>query len=459
MDRMLKGMNRIGMAAALMLWMVGDAALTVGADLPPVGEKRDWRDWFAVPDFQMLPPNVEVLSRKTADGVTTTEFYMAGAPFNGKPTKIYAFYSRPEKKGKYPAVLELHGAVYRKLSPDATIGYAKNGFCCLAIEWFGQTPQGQKPREPPFSLYDSPGKMVLPLPRQKKQLRVAVDPNVDGIRNGVMFVRRATMFLKSRPEVDSERLCIAGGSAGAYLTLLVLGVEPSFKAAAVKYGCGFARDLPGYFGGFFGPLVLCRKEGQDAWLAVLDPKHGIANYQAKVLLVSGTDDIFFRMPLVLKTYRAIPTEKRLLMFPNDNHSQVRNWQMPLRYFQAAFGQAPAWPSVEVPSAKTDGDKLILSVKASGCSGIAKLSFWIKRMPRAIFWFGTRAKGTPGENVKWNEVRAARIGKPWVTAIPAPDKDEQIVAYALVEDKTGVKVSSDTVEVPVYPKWRGLSDAP
>ena len=304
-----------------------------------------------MPDFQALPANIEVLSKNTVSGVTTTEFYMAGAPFNGKPTKIYAFYSRPEKRGKYPAVLELHGAGYGKLSPEAAIGYAKNGFCCLAIEWFGQTPKGQTPRQPPFSPYDSPGKMAVKLPGQKNQPRLAVDPKLDGIRNGVMFARRATMFLKSRPEVDSERLCISGKSAGAHLTLLVLGVEPSFKAAAAEYGCGFIRDLPGYFGGYFGPLVLCRKEGQDAWLAALDPKHSIANYQAKVLLVSGTDDIFFWMPVVLKTYRAIPTDKRLLMLPNDNHSQVGNWQMSLRYFQAAFGQRRHGQSSKCPPRK------------------------------------------------------------------------------------------------------------
>ena len=89
------------------------------------------------------------------------------------------------------------------------------------------------------------------------------------------------------------------------------GVEPRFKAAAVKYGRGFIRELA--FGGYFGPILMTAREQQDEWLAVLDPQHGLSDYQAKVLMLSGTDDIFFWMPGVLATYRAIPTDKRLVV--------------------------------------------------------------------------------------------------------------------------------------------------
>jgi hypothetical protein len=245
-------------------------------------------------------------------------------------------------------------------------------------------------------------------------------------------------------------------SAGAHLTLLIIGVEPSFKAAAVKYGCAFIRDLDGYFGGYFGPLTLCPRAEQDAWLAAFDPKHGIPDYKAKVLLLSGTDDIFFWMPVVLKTYRAIPTDKRLVMLPNDNHSQVGNWQTPLRWFKAVLGTAPAWPTVAAPAAKAEGGKLLLSVGASGAAGIAKASFWIKRMPLATFRHGA---DSPKPSVKWIETPAAKGSDgTWTAAIALPAAGEQIVAYAMIEDETGVKVSSDTVEVPAFPKWRGVAGA-
>jgi dienelactone hydrolase len=437
------------------------AAFCMAVDAPSNPATSDWKAFFDVPDFKELPPAIETLSEKTADGVTTTEFYMAGAPFNGKPTKIYGFYSRPVKPGKYPGVLELHGAGLFELKPDAAIGYATNGFCCVMIDWAGQRPKGQKQRTLPYSQIAYDGRnMAASLPGQEKKpwphVYKSVDPKADGIRNGVMFARRAVMFLKSRPEVDSDKLCIAGMSAGAHLTLLILGVEPSFKAAAVKYGCGFIRDMPGYFGGYFSPLVLCSKPQQDAWLAWLDPKLGLANYRASVLLLSGTDDIFFWMPVVLKTYRAIPTDKRLLMLPNDNHSQVGNWQTPLRYFKAAFGMAPAWPTIESPSAKVENGQLRLSVKATGPTEIAKGSFWVKRMPKKIFRHGKGDPKRPETQAKWTESPAQKAADgAWTTAIPAPAADEQVVAYATVEDSAGVKTSSDTVESPAFPEWRGM----
>ncbi len=119
--------------------------------------------------------------------------------------------------------------------------------------------------------------------------------------------------------MDPEKLFLSGISAGAHLSLLVLGQDPAIKGAAVKYGCGYV-DTPGYFGGCFDPLALVSRESQTKWLDVLDPKLDLANYKASMLMLSGTDDIFFRMPLVLMTYRAILTRSGLVVLPNDNHT-------------------------------------------------------------------------------------------------------------------------------------------
>ena len=422
--------------------------------MPPTSAP-DRATFFDVPSFAELPPAIEVVSEKTDAGVKVTELYFAGAPFNGEPTKIYGFYCRPEKDGKYPGVLELHGAGLMKLGPEAGIEYARNGFCCFVMDWAGPNPKRVEAGVR-HSIYYKPetDKSRTPPAGWK-----AFGPELDGRRNGVMFARRAAMFLKSKPEVDDGRLCVSGMSAGAHLTLLILGVEPSFKAAAVKYGMGFIRDIPipGCFHGYFGPIAICPKEEQDAWLAYLDPKHNIGHYKASVLMLSGTDDIFFAMPAVLATYRAIPTEKRLLMFPNENHGYVGNVPIPLSWFKTILGMAPAWPTVAAPTAKTEGDKAKLSVSVAGPTKTAKVSFWVKRMPKAIFRWGRGDKTKPETLVKWIEVPAAAPGDSWTAEIPAPGADEQVVAYATVEDENGVKDSSDTVELPDYPQWRDVSD--
>ena len=416
--------------------------------------------FFSVPDFQELPPDIQVISEKTGDGVTVTELYVAGAPFKSEPTKIYGFYCRPEKGGKFPGVLELHGAGMSAsaLSPDAGIGYARNGFACFVMDWCGASAKRLESGWR-HSVFKSDGNLAAPVAAaesgRKPEWRIGtIEEN--GLRNGVMFARRVAMFLKSRPEVDADRLCVSGMSAGAHLTLLILGAEPSFKAAAVKYGCGFIRDIPGSFGGYFGPIYLCSREEQDAWLARFDPKHNLPNYKADVLMLSGTDDIFFWMPNVLATYRAIPTRKRLMMFPNENHGYVGNWQIPLSWFRSRFGLAPAWPSVEAPKVAVDGENLRLEVKASGPAPIAKVAFWVKRMPIGKFRGGMGEKGKPETFVKWVETPAALADGVWRATVSAPKADEQVVAYAMVEDENGVKDSSDTVETPDYLRWRGIS---
>jgi dipeptidyl aminopeptidase/acylaminoacyl peptidase len=247
-------------------------------------------------------------------------------------------------------------------------------------------------------------------------------------------------------------------SAGAHLTLLILGAEPAFKAAAVKYGMGFIRDLPGCFGGYFGPLAISPKDEQDAWLARLDPKHDLPRYRARVLMLSGTDDIFFAMPAVLATHRAIPTEKRLLMFPNENHGHVGNVPIPLSWFRASLGLAPAWPDLSPPVAITEDGRTSLSVTAIGPGKAAKVSFWIKRMPRALFHWGRGDTAKPGTVAKWHEVPAQATAGTWNAEIPAPGADEQLVAYATVTDEAGLQASSDTLELPDYPKWRGVATA-
>ncbi len=409
-------------------------------------------DLFAVPSIEVLPLNVSVLSETNAVGVKTAEFFMDGAPFNGKKTRIHAFFSHPEKPGRYPAVLDLHGAGLGKLSPDAGIAYATNGFACLTIDWCGPTPA----RQPPYSEFDSPGNMHVQVKDTNGvpiRGKYTCNPETSAMRNGVLFVRRSVQFLKSRPEVDADRLCIAGASAGAFLTLLSIGHEPAFKAAVVKYGCGFIT-MPAYrFGGYVIGVTLCPRDQQEAWAASFDSKHRLNQVKANVLMLSGTDDHFFWMPMVLKTYRGLPGPRQLLMLPNDNHSQVGNWKIPLSHFQSVFGLAPAWPTVQPPTAAINGATLELSARGAGSVPIARVSFWVKRMPLAEFKFKREIRTPLGSIEPWREVVAAHANGSWRAEIPAPAEGEQIVAYAMAADANGNLVSSDTVEVPEYPQWR------
>lgn len=405
---------------------------------------------FAVAGFPEVPPAMEQIGETTADGVVTTEFTFDGGLFNGKPTRIYCQYSRPDKPGRYPAVLEIHGAGLKRLTSEATRFYARNGFAALAFDWAGPG----KDREGPTSITWSPGGQAYPGERPDRWILYGLD--VDKVACGVRFARRGLMFLRSRPEVNPDQLFVSGMSAGAHLSLLLLGREPGLRGAAIKYGCGFIRDTKNCWGGtkagFFIPISLTAPADQDAWLAIYDPKHDLPRYKTPILMLTGTDDAFFRLPAVLRTYREIPTSKVLCVFPNDNHSQVGNNALPLRFFRTILRQAPAWPELTPPEARPQGDRLRLSTRIKAPSNLQQVEFAVRCRPKQRPEDIRKAEDLPFLK-HWQIVPAKESAGLWVADIPAPGPDDQLIAYALAEDVTGAKSASDTLEFPAWPDWR------
>ena len=85
----------------------------------------DLERFFAAATFAEVPPDTEILSEKVENGVRITELKFNGGVIEGKPTRIYAWYTRPDKAGKVPAVLNIHGAGLRVLNPN--LNYSANG--------------------------------------------------------------------------------------------------------------------------------------------------------------------------------------------------------------------------------------------------------------------------------------------------------------------------------------------
>lgn len=415
-----------------------------------------WADDFRTALFAIPEANFsqsEVLSERIENGVKVQELMLSGPDFQGSPTKIYAWYACPLKPGRYPGVVQLHGSGLQKLEPGPAIGYARENYACLSIDWSGEDWKAEgKLRSQPRSDFRSSGNhgrfMHDGSGDPKKGHWVAVSPEESSITNGVRFVRRAFQYLRSRPDVDSEKLCLSGMSAGAHLALLVLQCEPDLKAAAIKYGSGYIRELN--WGGYFGPLSRSDKVGAERWLAALDPKHGLDQVKAATLILTGTDDIFFFLPAVLATWRSLPEPKGLLVLPNDNHGQVSNEKIPRQWFSSVLEGRPTWPKIAQPRADLTVEGMKISVNAT--NNISQMDFWYKRQPAAEFFWG---KGkNPDSSTVWKKSAAVRkIDGRWEASLPPFQAGEQIIVYALATGEDGVQTSSDTLEIPEYPSWR------
>ena len=62
--------------------------------------------------------------------------YYEGAFYNGKPTRVFAYYAKPEGEGPFPAVLLIHGGGGKAFADWAEL-WAKCGYVALAPDLAG----------------------------------------------------------------------------------------------------------------------------------------------------------------------------------------------------------------------------------------------------------------------------------------------------------------------------------
>ena len=84
----------------------------------------------------------------------------------------------------------------------------------------------------------------MPLPGYRStggygtDVSVPADPKTGGIYHCAVAILKAVSYLETRPEVDPNRIGMAGSSWGGYFTTLLAGLDPRLKAAAPMFGCG-----------------------------------------------------------------------------------------------------------------------------------------------------------------------------------------------------------------------------
>ena len=160
------------------------------------------------------------------------EVYYEGEPLGGKPTRVFAYYGRPEKgDGPFPAMVLVHGGGGTAFSEWATL-WAQRGYAAMAMDLAGCGP-GRK-------------RLVDGGPDQGHDQKFArfTDDQAAQIwtYHAVAAVVRGHSLLASRPEVDPHRIGITGISWGGYLTCIVTGLDDRLKVSVPVYGCGFLNE-------------------------------------------------------------------------------------------------------------------------------------------------------------------------------------------------------------------------
>lgn len=157
--------------------------------------------------------------------------------------------------------------------------------------------------------------------------RGIADPQTYFYRRVFIDAVRAVAALRSRPEIDPDRLVAVGGSQGGGITLAVAGLEPGLRAAMpdVPFLCDFpravaiaARDPYGEIARF---LAVHRDRISQSFetLRYFDGVNFARRASAPALFSVGLVDDICPASTVYAAYNSYAGQKSIEVYPFNNH--------------------------------------------------------------------------------------------------------------------------------------------
>jgi dipeptidyl aminopeptidase/acylaminoacyl peptidase len=167
-----------------------------------------------------------------------------------------------------------------------------------------------------------------------------------GVAGGTEYndVIGAGLYLKSRPDVDTKRIGVWGGSYGGYLTAMALARASDMFAAGVDFhGVHDWSTLRGYEAVAVGGDPKLIEKQRDILRVAFEssPMAYVDGWKSPVLLIHGDDDrnVEFRQDEELvDALRARHVDFQQLIFPNEIHDFLlqRSWVTAYQAMAAFF---------------------------------------------------------------------------------------------------------------------------
>ena len=167
----------------------------------------------------------------------------------------------------------------------------------------------------------------------------------------------AALYLKNRPDVDSSRIGLWGGSYGGYLTALGLARASNLFAAGVDFHGvhDWNLEIP-----TFAPAYDSKAQTDAARIAFeSSPLASVSNWRSPVLLIHGDDDRnvpFAETVRLAEALRANHVEFEQLIFPNEIHDLLlhRDWVKAYEATADFFARKMQAKHIETQSSRKDG---------------------------------------------------------------------------------------------------------
>lgn len=387
------------------------------------------------PYVNRQPPSiVRELGVETRDGVTVRRvvFYSRTTETAGGPVRseIFAAIARPDKPGRYPGILVLHGGA-GSAHVDKAIEWAGRGYIAVAPDLPGIANYEKIPHS--TGAWKTSGTGV-------NRFRTVPDATGSPHFDGVLAAVQSLYLLRAQPGVIQNRLGVTGVSWGGYATIMVAGLAGNLvRASYAIYGSGH-YDLGSSFD---ATLKQIPPAEAATWLNNLDARNYAPSIAGAFFEAAAANDTFFWPPAVMATLAQIRAPKNQLFAPNADHwldvpggterNKAKPWHdngwmaMQGTYFDYMLkGEGKPFPQVRDVSAILQQD------------GSQKVRFSVKSpvpVETAAVYYSP--SGEPWKPRKWIKVDAQRRGKWYDASIPG-----NMDCIALVSDGRPVTVSSE-----------------
>jgi cephalosporin-C deacetylase len=228
--------------------------------------------------------------------------------------------------GRRPTLVFYHGYGGSKGQADVYLAWALQGYCVLAVDTRGQSGESTDPKVYPGG--HATGYMT----------QGWGDPRDYFYRGAFVDCVRALDFVSSRPEVDPERIGIAGGSQGGGLTLAVAALDPKQRARVampdVPYLCHFRRAVEVAASPPYTEVAnFCRtwpgrEETLYRTLSYFDGMNLAGRITCPVLMSVGLQDVVCPPSTVYAAFNHLASqEKEMRTYPYNGHEGNPNHQL------------------------------------------------------------------------------------------------------------------------------------
>ena len=403
MDRVL----RLGLAFS---WLIAAALVVFAAAAEPSAER--FTGPWNLAELKKVPQ--ATWGKKSAP---VQEVYYQGEPLREKPTRVFAYYARPESgEGPWPGMVLVHGGGGTAF-PEWAALWAMRGYAALTMDLAGCGPERKR-------LADG-------MPDQGDSEKFRKFSNDDESRtlwtcHAVAAVIRGHSLLASRPEVDANRTGLTGISWGGYLTCIVAGLDDRFKVAVPVYGCGFLHENSCWLGEFakLGPEQTAR------WIACFDPSRYLSGVRCPILFLNGTNDFAYPLDSYQKSYRLVPGRVDLRIEVRMPHGHSQGW-------------APQEIGLYVDSILKGGDPLPRLGPLKTASGKATSTFTAKvPVVQGHLHYTTDTGNWQQRN--WQSAEAQLAEGTVAAELPAA---RPLVYYLNVTDQRGAMLSTEHAQLP------------